>query len=83
MPVGIAVAQQFGIDPRAMAPLIAVPAGMAFMLPIGTPANAIAFSAGYLRLSDMLWPGLLLNVLAFLVFNLLVFWYWPLLGIRV
>lgn len=83
MPVGIAVAQIFGIDARTMAPLVAVPAGMAFMLPIGTPANAIAFSSGYLRLADMMWPGLLLNLLAYIIFNLLVFFYWPLLGIGV
>jgi sodium-dependent dicarboxylate transporter 2/3/5 len=82
MPVGIAVAQQFGMDPRFMAPLVAVPAGMAFMLPIGTPANAIAFSSGYLRLADMMWPGLALNVAAYVIFNLLVHFYWPLLGIE-
>lgn len=80
MPVSIAVAQQFGMDPRIMAPLVAVPAGMAFMLPIGTPANAIAFSSGYLRLGDMMWPGLLLNLSAYVIFNLLVSFYWPLLG---
>ena len=83
MPVSIAVAQQFGIDVRATAPLVAVPAGMAFMLPIGTPANAIAFSSGHLRLSEMAVPGLLLNLAAFVIFNLLVFFYWPLLGINV
>jgi solute carrier family 13 (sodium-dependent dicarboxylate transporter), member 2/3/5 len=83
MPVSIAVAQQFGIDPRVMAPIVAVPAGMAFMLPIGTPANAIAFSSGHLRLSEMMWPGMALNLSAYLLFNLLVFFYWPLLGIKV
>jgi sodium-dependent dicarboxylate transporter 2/3/5 len=82
MPVSIAVAQQFGMDPRLMAPLVAVPAGMAFMLPIGTPANAIAYSSGYLRLSDMMWPGLVLNLTAYVIFNLLVVFYWPVLGIR-
>jgi sodium-dependent dicarboxylate transporter 2/3/5 len=83
MPVSIAVAQQFGIDVRATAPLVAVPAGMAFMLPIGTPANAIAFSSGHLRLREMAVPGALLNLSAYLIFNLLVFYYWPLLGIDV
>jgi sodium-dependent dicarboxylate transporter 2/3/5 len=82
MPVSIAVAQQFGMDPRITAPLVAVPAGMAFMLPIGTPANAIAFSSGHLRLSEMAWPGLVLNLIAYIIFNLLVIFYWPLLGIH-
>lgn len=83
MPVSIAVAQQFGIDVRATAPLVAVPAGLAFMLPIGTPANAIAFSAGYLRLREMAVPGLVLNLVAYVIFNLLAFFYWPLLGIDI
>jgi sodium-dependent dicarboxylate transporter 2/3/5 len=83
MPVSIAVAQQFGMNARAMAPLVAVPAGIAFMLPVGTPANAIAFSSGYMRLSDMLWPGLALNIVAYILFNLLVFYYWPLVGVHI
>jgi sodium-dependent dicarboxylate transporter 2/3/5 len=81
MPVSIAVAQQLGLDPRAMAPLVAVPAGMGLMLPIGTPANAIAFSSGYLRIQDMVVPGLVMDLLALVVFNLFVAFYWPLLGV--
>jgi len=82
MPVALAAAGPFGVDPRVMAPVIAVPAGLSFLLPIGTPANAIAYSSGFLRLRDMAVPGLLLNLTALAVFNLLVWWYWPLLGIR-
>ncbi len=82
MPVALAVAGEFGFDPRIMAPVIAVPAGLSFLLPIGTPANAIAYSSGYLRVRDMAVPGLVLNLIALAVFNLLVWWYWPLLGIR-
>lgn len=81
MPISLAVAEQFGIDPRMMAPLVAVPAGLSFLLPIGTPANAIAYSSGFLRVRDMLIPGLILNLSALLIFNLLVWWYWPWLGV--
>ncbi len=66
-----------------MAPVVALPAGLAFTLPIGTPANAIAFSSGYLRIRDLLLPGAILEVCAWVAFNLLAFWYWPLLGVHI
>lgn len=81
MPVTFGVAKDFGMDPRVMALLVAVPAGCAFTLPIGTPANAIAYSSGYLTIRDMLVPGAVLTVLAWAVFNMVAWWYWPLLGI--
>jgi sodium-dependent dicarboxylate transporter 2/3/5 len=82
MPVSIGVAHEFGLDPRVMAPIVAIPAGLAFTLPIGTPANAIAFSSGYLRIRDLLVPGALLELLAWVAFNALAYWYWPLLGVH-
>jgi sodium-dependent dicarboxylate transporter 2/3/5 len=81
MPVSLAVAAQFDIAPRLMAPLIAVPAGLSFLLPIGTPANAIAYSSGFLRVRDMLVPGLIVNLTSLALFNFLIWWYWPLLGV--
>ena len=83
MPVALGIAQQFGIDPRIMAPVVALPSGLAFTLPVGTPGNAIAYSSGYLRLRDMLGPGFLLVAIAWAVFNLVVRYYWPLIGLNV
>ena len=57
MPVALGIAQQYGMDPALMAPVVALPSGLAFTLPVGTPGNAIAYSSGYLRLRDMLLPG--------------------------
>lgn len=82
MPLSIAVAGQFDVSPRLVAPLVAVPAGLSFMLPIGTPANAMAFSSGYLRIRDLAIPGFILNVAGLLIFNLLIWFYWPLLGVH-
>jgi solute carrier family 13 (sodium-dependent dicarboxylate transporter), member 2/3/5 len=81
MPLSLGIAQQFGIDPRVMAPAVALPAGLAFTLPVGTPGNAIAYSSGYLRLRDMLIPGSILVVFAWAAFNLVANYYWPLIGI--
>ena len=83
MPVALGIATQFGIDPRVMAPAVALPAGLAFTLPVGTPGNAIAYSSGYLRLRDMLLPGSLLVVIAWATFNLVALYYWPLIGITI
>ena len=83
MPVALGIAQQFGIDPRVMAPAVALPAGLAFTLPVGTPGNAIAYSSGYLRLRDMLIPGSLLVVIAWATFNLVAIYYWPLIGVTI
>ena len=81
MPVALGIAQQFGLDPRIMAPVVALPSGLAFTLPVGTPGNAIAYSSGYLRLRDMLIPGSILVVAAWAAFNLVVYYYWPLIGL--
>jgi solute carrier family 13 (sodium-dependent dicarboxylate transporter), member 2/3/5 len=81
MPLALGIAQQFGIDPRVMAPAVALPAGLAFTLPVGTPGNAIAYSSGYLRLRDMLLPGSVMVVIAWIAFIAVAIWYWPLVGL--
>ena len=40
---------------------------LAFVLPVSTPPNAIAFSTGRLRIADMVGVGLVLNALGILV----------------
>lgn len=35
----------------------------AFMLPIATPPNAIAYSTGYFKMTDMARPGMVMNVI--------------------
>jgi solute carrier family 13 (sodium-dependent dicarboxylate transporter), member 2/3/5 len=83
LPVAFGIAQTHGIDPRVMAPAIALPAGLAFTLPVGTPANAIAYSSGYLRLRDMLLPGAILSLCAWGTFVLVAVYYWPLIGLHI
>ncbi len=83
MPVSLGIAAQFGMDPRVMALCVAVPAGLAYTLPIGTPANAIAYSSGYLTIRDLAVPGLLLMAISWLAFLALATVYWPLVGIHI
>jgi sodium-dependent dicarboxylate transporter 2/3/5 len=83
MPVGLGLARDAGMPLTIIAPAVAIPAGLAFAFPIGTPANAIAYSSGYLRLRDLIVPGMLMGLVAWLVFNVTVNVYWPLLGYHV
>jgi sodium-dependent dicarboxylate transporter 2/3/5 len=81
MPVTLGVAADFAMDPRVMALVVAVPAGLGFTMPIGTPANAIAYSSGHLTMRDMMIPGAILAVASWVVFNLIARFWWPLLGL--
>ena len=82
LPVGIGLAQSFGINPVVMAYVIAIPAGLATMFAISTPAMALAHSSGYLRVKDLMIPGLVMNFTAWLIFVLVMAFYWPMIGIQ-
>jgi solute carrier family 13 (sodium-dependent dicarboxylate transporter), member 2/3/5 len=82
LPLGISVAGSFGIDPRVMAMVVAVPSGLAYMLPMGTPPNAIAFSSGFIGIKDMVKIGFILNFLSLAVFVIMARIYWPFLGLN-
>ena len=81
LPICFGVAEGAGLSPVATVFAVTVPAGLAFALPMGTPPNAIAYSAGYYRLRDSVAVGLLLKVVALLLLALLMRVYWPVLGI--
>jgi sodium-dependent dicarboxylate transporter 2/3/5 len=59
-----------------------IPAGLAFMLPTGTPAMAMVFSSGYLRTRDSALPGGVLIHLGWLAVILAAAFWWPLVGLR-
>ncbi|MFZ3072948.1 MAG: DASS family sodium-coupled anion symporter, partial [Thermodesulfobacteriota bacterium] len=60
LPVGIGLSERFSIDASIVTYAIAVPAGLAFTLPMSTPANAIAVSSNYLTVMDMLKVGVIM-----------------------
>lgn len=50
-------------------------ASCAFMLPMGTPPNAIVFSSGKLRMSQMAGVGLILNIIGSVLITLFSAWF--------
>ncbi|HEY4706915.1 MAG TPA: DASS family sodium-coupled anion symporter [Thermodesulfobacteriota bacterium] len=80
LPVSIGLAQSLSMDPTLVTFAIAVPAGLAFMFPMSTPANAIAVSSNYVTVRDMTKGGIIMCVVAWAVFNLVAAFWWPLIG---
>ncbi|KAG8464422.1 hypothetical protein KFE25_003485 [Diacronema lutheri] len=67
LPILATLAQALRIDPRLLMVPATISTSLAFMLPVSTPPNAIAFATGRLEVRDMLAPGLALNVAGALV----------------
>ena len=63
LPIIAAASVALGIDPRLLMIPATVSANCAFMLPIGTPPNAIVFGTGRIRMSQMASYGVILNFL--------------------
>lgn len=63
IPVLGGVALGMGLDPLALLVPAALAATCAFMLPVGTPPNAIAFSSGAVTIAQMARGGVVLNVI--------------------
>jgi len=70
LPICFGVAEGSGVGPVSVVFAVAVPAGLAFALPMGTPPNAIAYSAGYYRLRESVLAGSLLKVIALILLAL-------------
>jgi len=81
MPVALGISSRVGLDPKTIMLLITIPSGLAFILPIGTPANAIAFSSGYYKVRDTLRAGFFVNLTTLAVFLLFAWLTWRWLGV--
>ncbi|MBF0280973.1 MAG: DASS family sodium-coupled anion symporter [Zetaproteobacteria bacterium] len=83
LPIGIPMGTIAGIDPITMALVIGIVSGFAFMLPMGTPANAMVFGTGYVQLKDMMRFGIVLMLSAFALFVVTINFWWPWIGFGV
>jgi sodium-dependent dicarboxylate transporter 2/3/5 len=63
LPVVASVAVGMGQDPLVLVVPAVMAASCAFMLPVGTPPNAIVFASGLVALPRMARVGILVNLL--------------------
>ncbi|XP_061638987.1 Na(+)/citrate cotransporter isoform X3 [Phyllopteryx taeniolatus] len=72
LPVLASMSQSIGINPLYVMVPCTLSASFAFMLPVATPPNAIVFSYGYLKVSDMARTGVVMNIIGILCITLAI-----------
>ena len=82
LPVGLHLAEVAHVEPRSLVWLEPVCAGFAFVLPTSTPAMAMVFGSGYIRVRDTL-PGVIIAAVSLAAFLGLAATWWPIIGLHV
>ncbi len=77
LPVLAALALALNIHPFALMVPAAMAANCAFMLPVGTPPNAIIFATGKIKIIEMVKNGFWINNLALVLIVLAVYYLMP------
>lgn len=67
IPIVMAIATGGNINPLLLSIPVAMAASCAFMMPISTPPNAIVFSSGHIKITQMVKVGIWLNILSVIV----------------
>lgn len=75
IPIMIPMASILNINPIAIALLLGTVVSFDFVVPAGTPPNAIAYGTGYIKVKDMIKAGVLLSMLGAIMVSLFaLFW---------
>ena len=77
LPVLASLAEAIGVHPFLLMIPATMAASCAFMLPIATGPNAIVFSSGELKMSDMVRAGVWLNLVSSILISVLVYYVLP------
>ena len=67
LPIVFSIANQMGADPLILTIPVTLAASCAFMMPIGTPPNAIVYSSGQISVSQMIHEGIWMNLIALVI----------------
>ena len=76
VPIFISIAEEIGVPAIGLAMIIGIGASCAFMLPVATPPNAIAFGTGLVPQKVMLKAGFWLNILSILFISIIGYYFW-------
>lgn len=79
LPIAIGLGQKIGFSPVILAVAVGISTSLDFMLPVGTPPNAIAYSTGKVSMAEMIKAGILLDIAGAVTTILVAYFLWPLL----
>ena len=79
LPVLATMSSQVNIHPFILMVGATVAASCAFMLPVATPPNAVVFGSNYLKISDMIRVGILMNIISIIIIFMMVYFILPIL----
>jgi len=80
LPPTLSMCDAYGIGPSLAAMAVILPSNFAFILPIATPASALAYSSRFITIGEMIRSGALLSLIGMAVFGVVLFTYWPMIG---
>ena len=82
LPTAISMSPAYGINPALATMTVILPSNFAFILPIATPASALAYSSRFLNLKEMIWSGSILSLMGLVFYLFILMFYWPMIGFQ-
>ena len=76
IPVILPLAGSLNLSPETIAMVCGLAVSLDFLLPVGTPPNAIAYSTGKIRVWEMFRAGIIITVISALVLTLFASFLW-------
>jgi len=76
IPLMLPLSDSLGIDMKSIALLIAIGVSLDFMMPVGTPPSAIAYSTGVVNVREMIKNGFMINIGTGLILVLLFYFFY-------
>ena len=76
LPIVLSLASGLNADPHILVGLTTVGVSLDYILPVGTPPSAIAYSSGYIKSKEMIKTGLILTIFVIIIPTLVAMLLW-------
>jgi len=77
LPIAIGLGNSTNVSPVILAVAVGISTSLDFMLPVGTPPNAIAYSTGKVTMREMIKAGIILDIVGALLTIVFAHYIWP------